>query len=124
MHSSHYPSFTIHHHGDYSGEYNIVEIRRDKEGKSIIPESQTLSDYNPPEIEIESKKFDSICKKMILKKSFNNGKKLDYTFKAKGIKITVNSGEMVDFYLEKLRTNEISKLEDMSFRQLIKRYSK
>lgn len=125
MHSSHYSSMTIHHHGDLEGEYVIVELRRDKEGNQLIPDGKTWEDI--PEIRISSRKFDSICKKMVVERSFNRKKDFDFSLKDnltdKKTIIKVNSGEMVDFYLYKMLRAEINKLEKMSFNQLVKRYS-
>ena len=127
MHSSHYHSFTIHYDGDYSGEYIIVEIRRDGQGNQLLPKgnfAENKSSYDYPEVRIDSKKFDFMCKKMIKEKSFNTKKTFDFNLKDNTTKIIINSGEMVDFYTCKMRDQEICKLEEMGFKQLLKRYSK
>lgn len=103
MHSLHYESFTIHFNGDYSGEHSISNISTNESG---------ISTYN--EIEISSRKFDAIAKKIIKTKSYQQ----NITLKG----ITLNSNDIVDFYLQKLRSQEISKLESMTFNQLLKRY--
>lgn len=110
---------TIHYNGDYSGPYIVSDIRRDKSGEQIPGHNYKTA----KEIHISDRKFISICKKMLAEKSFKLDNSFDVSLKGKEGTIKVNSGEMVDFYLDKMRNSEMEKLEQMSFKQLVKRYS-
>lgn len=121
MHSAHYRTTTIFYHG----EYIISDIRRDKIGQNI----SGYGDDDYTQLRIKEKDFDKIVEKMIADKSFKHGIKLDYKLTGpdsdteENKTILVNSGEMVDFYLQKRKYFEISKLEKLTVNQLIKRYS-
>lgn len=118
MHSSHYESAYIHHNGGFDGDMII----------SDFPVSKDEKNYN--EIRIDSKEFFRIVKKIIKNKKVNYRNDLDVTLNGKNpdtdkpSSIKINSMDMVDLYLEYLRYDEISKLEQMEFKQLLKRYTK
>lgn len=116
MHSSHYPSFTIHHHGDYSGDYIIVDICRDEKGNSLNIDNYT-------EIEISSKTFDEKAKKILKEQPTFEGIDNILLEGNDETTVVVNTKDVLSFYLEKLRKEEISKLDSLKFEQLIKRYA-
>lgn len=118
MHSSHYESAYIHHNGGYDGDMIISDFPISKDEK------------NYKEIRIDSNDFFRITKKIIKNKKINYRKELDVTLHGKNPEtekpdsIKINSMDMVDLYLEYLRGEEIGKLEQMEFKQLLKRYTK
>lgn len=126
MHSKDYKSVTIHHNGDYSGEYALVEIRRGVDGKIIIPEEHKdkgLYDFEFPEVEIEVDKIEVLAEQLI-KNGFNKEESHDLKIFDKDQKyILVNSRDIVEFYLEKKRMEEMTSLEQMTFEELLKRYT-
>lgn len=117
---------TIHYNGDYTGDYILSDIHRKKDGEQIdAPRSYS-------QIFLDEKRFNSIARKLIRNNAFNLNTSV-YDIKLKGtntedsravIEIAVNSSEIVDFYLNKLRSIETTELEQLNLKQLIKRYFK
>jgi translation initiation factor IF-1 len=127
MHSKHYKSVTIHYNGDYSGECILVESRHNAKGELIIPKEHQGKDWDEiefPTIELDTTGIEALAKQLI-KVGFNSKNTFDLKISGKDNKsIKVNSKDIVDFYLEKKKNEEISELEHLNFTQLLKRYNK
>jgi hypothetical protein len=115
MHSSHYKSFTIHHNGDYSGDYIILNIRRDEFGNQLNP-----MDY--VQIRTTEEELKHLLKQSLV---LHNPKieivGLDDDTK-EPISFDVNTDEVLSLFIEKMKFEMISDLENIKDEVFFKKY--